>query len=225
MKSLLLIFIIVFAGISQAQAETRWVSDKLFVPLRAGAGGNFKIVHKGLPSGTALTLLPENEGEGADGWTKVKTPGGLEGWIRSQYLEDEATAAIQLARLVGKSKKTEALFAQNREQINALKNENRELANTKASLEKSKAALEKELEQIKRVSGDAIRINQQHQQLLQETQMLKSEIEGLTAENVRLKENTQQTWFLYGILCFAAAILIVALLPHLRPKKRSSEWA
>ena len=38
----------------QLFAETRYISDKVYVPLRVGDGSKYRIVHRGLPSGTKL---------------------------------------------------------------------------------------------------------------------------------------------------------------------------
>lgn len=73
--------------------EPRYVSDILYVPLRSGSSSKNRIVHKGLKSGTPITLLEEVEG-----WAKVKTRRNLEGWIQSRYLLKSPTAGIKLAQ-------------------------------------------------------------------------------------------------------------------------------
>ena len=75
--------------------EVAWVSDKQFVPLRSGEGNEFRIVHRGLPSGTQLTINRVNEDSG---YTQVTTAGGTQGWIRSQYLMRDRPAAQELTR-------------------------------------------------------------------------------------------------------------------------------
>ena len=45
-------------GLPAAHAEdTQYISDMLLVPLRSGAGSEFRIVNRGLPSGIALLVF------------------------------------------------------------------------------------------------------------------------------------------------------------------------
>ena len=41
--------------------DTRYVSDRVLVPVRSGAGSDFRIVNSGLPSGTALMVFGESD--------------------------------------------------------------------------------------------------------------------------------------------------------------------
>jgi SH3 domain protein len=71
--------------------ETQYVSDKVLVPVRSGAGADYRIVNRGLPSGTALLVFAESD----DGeWAEIETRGGTRGWIPSQYLQQEPPAAL-----------------------------------------------------------------------------------------------------------------------------------
>ena len=91
---------------ASAIAETQWVDDEVFLPVRNGQGNQYKILHRGLRSGTALEIIekPNNE------WHKIRTPGGTEGWVAVQYLSKTPTANIQLAEA---KKELSALKIQN----------------------------------------------------------------------------------------------------------------
>lgn len=52
-----------------APAATMYVSDQFTVPLRRGPSTTYKILHAGLPSGTALEVLSEDR---AAGFTQVR---------------------------------------------------------------------------------------------------------------------------------------------------------
>ena len=92
---------------SVASADTRYISDRIHVPLRSGESIRHRIVHRGLPSGTRLELISENE---ETGYSKVKTKSGLEGYIQTQYLVSEPVARIQL---IGARKELAALKSRN----------------------------------------------------------------------------------------------------------------
>ena len=95
----LILLTLVLSSVGHAQ-DIRYVSDKQFVPLRSGAGGNYRILHRGLPSGTRLTVLRESE-DGA--WVEVTTDTGATGWLGAQYIMEEEPARDRLAALIAKS--------------------------------------------------------------------------------------------------------------------------
>jgi SH3 domain protein len=79
-------------GLPAANAQnTQYISDMVLVPVRTGAGSEFRIVNRGLPSGTALLVYAQSD----DGeWTEVETRGGTRGWIPTQYLQQEPPAGL-----------------------------------------------------------------------------------------------------------------------------------
>ena len=76
-----------------AVGDVNYISDVLTVPLRSGASTAHRILHRGLPSGTQLTILAIDE---EANFTQVRTAGGMEGWVRSQYLIGEPIARVKL---------------------------------------------------------------------------------------------------------------------------------
>lgn len=131
------------------------------------------------------------------GYAKIKTASGLEGWVRVQYLNREAAAPVLL------------------EQANA----------QLAQLQLEKKALEDELIAIKQISASQIDAHQRNVDLVKQNQLLISEKEVLLADNARLKDRTQQRWFLYGGLLLGLGALICAACIALGKKRRSDGWA
>lgn len=76
-----------------AAAETVYITDRVYAPVRSEAGERSKLLHDGLVSGTQVTVLERND---KTGYAKIKTNNGLEGWVRVQYLNREAAAPILL---------------------------------------------------------------------------------------------------------------------------------
>src|SRR5687768_18582252 len=91
---------------ASAPAATMYVSDQLTVPLRRGPSNTHRILHKGLPSGTALEVLGE---DAAAGFTQVRMANGTEGWVPTQYLSQQPIARQQLAAA---TRRVESLEAQ-----------------------------------------------------------------------------------------------------------------
>jgi SH3 domain protein len=77
-----------------AVGDVNYISDVVNVPLRSGPTNAYRIIHRGLPSGTQLTVLGTDE---EAGFTKVRTVDGTEGWVTSQYLTGEPIARVKLA--------------------------------------------------------------------------------------------------------------------------------
>ena len=92
MKYLTSLALALFAGIAGAQ-DVQYISDKQFIPVRSGPGNQYRIVNRGLPSGTRLTVKQVSD----DGvYSEITTDRGTTGWVRSQYLMAEQPAALQL---------------------------------------------------------------------------------------------------------------------------------
>jgi SH3 domain protein len=91
------IFALLIAGLLLSgevfSQQTIYIRDMLYVPMRSGQGTQYRIVHKGLVSGTPLAVLELSED---NTYTKVRTPKGTEGWVQSQYLSKEPSARNQL---------------------------------------------------------------------------------------------------------------------------------
>ena len=77
-----------------AVGDVNYISDVLNVPLRSGPSTAHRIIHRGLPSGTQLTVLATDE---EAGFTQIRTAGGMEGWVRSQHLIGQPIARVKLA--------------------------------------------------------------------------------------------------------------------------------
>ncbi len=205
---------------SVASADTRYISDRIHVPLRSGESIRHRIVHRGLPSGTRLELISENE---ETGYSKVKTKSGLEGYIQTQYLVSEPVARIQL---IGARKELAALKSRNNALEDKLKavqasDENTELK--VQQLQEENQSLSEELAKIKRISANAVKLNSDNKTLIESNQRLKDQVDVLKTDNARLRSQYENDEFLNGAFAVVIGVLITLLVPRLWPK-RKSEW-
>lgn len=201
-------------------AETRYISDRIHVPLRSGESIRHRIVHRGLPSGTKLELVSESE---ETGYSKVRTNSGLEGYIQTQYLVSKPVARIQL---IGAKKELAAIKSRNdalEEKLKAAQasDENTELKVQQLQAENSE--LSKELEKIKRISANAVKLNSDNKTLVESNQRLKDQVDVLKTDNARLRSQYENDEFLNGAFAVVIGVLITLLVPRLWPK-RKSEW-
>lgn len=217
--------LIIVANLSLSQHaysdETRYIRDTLFVPLRSGQSYKHRIVHKGLVSGTALTLLEQSDD---DAYSKVRTEQGIEGWLETQYLSEEPSARSRVNSLALKNEKLNAENNTLKQKINQLTQENNQhQANLKA-LDLQYQTLDKELSNIKAISTNALTLNDNNKQLLQQNQALQNQADILTTDNQRLKDQLENDNFLNGAFAVLIGVFITLLVPRLWPSK-SSEWA
>lgn len=207
---------------TSAAAVTGYIIDEIYVPLRAGQGNQYKILNKGLRSSTALTILEEPEGSE---WMLVETQGGVQGWIRSQYIVKQPTAELKLAEFTRKLAEKNDLYADTKTDLQSLQEEKtaleEELKNTKAML----ASTTEELDSLKQISGDAVALHERHQTFMQKYEVLKTELDIKISENERLRKDDRRSWFMYGAGAVGLGVLLTLIIPVLRPKKKYSEWA
>jgi len=202
-------------------AETRYISDQFRVPLRKSPCSRCAILHQGLKSGLKLTYI-----ESADGWSHIRTPGGMEGWIENQYIVNQPVARDRIARY---KKQNEALNSSNatlQAQAKALKADNKQLGGRLNTVSDDNEAVSRELADIKVVSANALNLKVQNQQLLEDNGMLQSKIDVLSAQNKQLESSQTQKSFLYGAIAVFLGALLSIILPRLKRKRRGhSEWA
>jgi len=202
-----------------AAAQTAYIRDTLYVPLRSGQGTAFRIVHKGLKTGSKLQVLEVSEDTN---YTKVSTAKGIEGWLQSQYLSYEPVASIKLASAEAKLAK---LTAQNKELKSSSKNlsgKSSELSKTVAKLEKENTQLSTELKRITEISANAIKLNEDNRKLTESTQLLQNKIDLLEADNLRLQnDNTKSMWLTGATISFVFTCLGWFIASR---KRKGSSW-
>jgi len=185
-----------------------YVSDQFTVPLRRGPSSGHKIVHAGLPSGTALEVITEDS---AAGFTQVRTSNGTEGWIPTQYL---STQPIARDRLAAQDRRVAALEAQlkNLRQSDSRANE----------LGKQTEKLQAELAEVRRISATSIANYEENKQLKASNDSLQKQVTQLKERVSQLERNVMLRWMLAGGGLVLLGLLIGVLIKS-RPKR--SSWA
>ena len=202
-----------------ATPEIGYIADQFYVPLRSSPCPTCKIVHKGLKSGTKLSVIGEQEE-----WTLVTTESGYRGWIRSQHLANEPVARERLE---------ESQFT-----INSLRSTNAQLEldmqnsfelveSLRASINElkiSRDSLSNELANIKSISSKGIVLDEQNQLLVKHNHMLQEERDVLRTNVDDLQKNKQNESMLYGGFLVLIGAILAAIIPRLRGRKRLSGW-
>lgn len=212
---------VLFSISTHAQDEQQYVTDILHVPLRSGEGNEYRIINKGIRSGTPLTIL---EAGSSEEWVKVRTPQGVEGWIRSQYLQENETASRVAAKMESQLKRAKEENARLQQEVSNLKKQTQTLQQTSDSAQSAEREMAEELQNIKTLSAGAIDLEKRYTELLERQQLLQTQNDVLIAENENIKGDTSVKFMLYGAGLIIIGILTALIVPALTVKKRHSEW-
>ena len=203
--------------------DTQYISDMVLVPVRSGAGSDYRIVNRGLPSGTALLIY----GQSDDGeWTEVETRGGTRGWIPTQYLQEEPPAGLLINDMRLELEQVRGERDRVVSQLNQSSSEVNEADETIVSLNTRLESTEAELTEVKRVSAAALDLDLMNQQLVAELESERSDADLLRLENVRLRERIANNQIMDGALAVLLGVILAVVAPRLWPKKKRQDgWS
>jgi SH3 domain protein len=221
--SFLLLVGLLGANLEVQAQDVRYISDKQYIPVRRGAGNEFKIIHRGLPTGTRLTVSKISE----DGeWAEITADDGTSGWIRAQYLMKEVPAQQRLDELTKKAQQAGGLTEALQQDVATLESERDSLLGKVAEYEVQLGEVNDELSQLKQISGKAVQLDADNRRLVVSSEQLRAQLDMLEAENQRLHDKVDSEDFLNGALAVLLGVIITLVVPRLWPKRRkSSSWA
>jgi len=198
-----------------------YVADVFYVPLHSGASTKHRIVHRGLKTGTSLTILQTDD---KAGFTQVRTQSGIEGWIQNQFISNTPIARTLLKQAQQQRSELQSQLSSISATNESVSTAHEEAQKRLKSLSRQNQSLTGELASIKKISSNAINLDINNRDLLQKSEMLKVEIAEQQAENARLSDKSNKDWFVRGALAVAIGALLAVILPRFKPKIRSSEW-
>lgn len=214
---------LVLVGLAAHAQETRYISDTLLVAVRAEARNDAAIVHRGLPSGTAV--LSYTSGESGD-WVEIETRNGIRGWLRSQYLQSEPPASLLIGDLRIELEKTRAERDRLVNQLNETSSDANMADDAIDDLTAQLESARNEVVEIKRVSSAAMELDLMNQQLVAELESERSGADLLRLENVRLRERIANNQILDGALAVLLGVILAVITPRLWPSKKQSDgWS
>jgi SH3 domain protein len=206
---------------SYAAVEKRYVGDKIWLQLRSGPGTDFRIL-KALPSGEHLIFREQTEDKN---YTKVTTDKGVEGWVLSRFLEDEPIAKEKLILSQRELVKVKAELDTLKQQTDTLSEEKSSLSGDRSSLTRENKTLEKELKRIKEISANALQLDSKNTKLTKRNQELEIQLETLTADNTRLKDNKERTYMIIGGGLIIFGLFLGLAIPAMRGGRKAASWS
>ena len=188
-----------------ALADTVYIRDTLYVPLRGGESSEHRILHRGLKSGTALERLETNDDTG---YSRVRTNSGMEGWLQTQYLVEQPIANTRLDSI---SEQLETLQAQHQQtllQLRQSRDSQDELSRTRDTLAAGTENLSQQLQRLKALSANVISIDEENKRMSENQNVLLQQIEELKSDNEALSSDRAQDWFLRGAGTILTGLLL-----------------
>lgn len=207
---------------SVAQAETQYVDDVIYVPVRSGPSSEYRIIESALRSGTPVEVLEQDE---ETGYSRVRFGDDEEGYIATRFLSPERIAEERLEDVQQQLSTTEEQLSETESTLEETRSELNQAQEEKETLESELAKTSDELERIRTISEDAINLEERNRELREERQELRKEVELLTNENQRLEDSRESSYLLTGGGLVIAGILIAVIFPLLKPSRKSESWA
>lgn len=218
MRKILVAFVLLAPLASLAQ--TAYVTDQFEVTLRSGPSTQNSILRV-INSGVALEVL---ESDQETGYSRVQTQSGVEGWVLSRYLMNDAAARDQLAGMRQQVGRLRGQIQDLTAQLEQSSASGDELSQERGALQTRNQALETELEDIRQISAGAIDLNNQNEELQQRVQTLNHQVQAMTAENQDLGSRRNRDWFVAGAGVLLVGIVLGLVVPRLRLRRKSS-WS
>lgn len=200
--------------------ESRYITDLIYTPIRTGPGGDYRIVNKGLPSGTEVTYFGTAEG---GVWAEVETKGGTRGYLRAQYLQTAIPRAKQVNSLETQLKNALAKVAQLQAQLDASVEELSSANEDRGTATRDLEATQQELAEIKRISANAIQLDKLTGELTSKLEDVNARNDLLKLENTRLEGRVASNQRLEGVLAVLAGIFLALVIPRLTVKRRRND--
>ncbi len=214
-------------AVPASHADTQYVTDMLVLSLREGPGNEHNTIRT-LQTNAPVEVLEEQEG-----FLKVRTEQGEEGWVLKQYITSETPKPIIIAGLNKEIERLKARLEQFKKSRESLKekwesDKGDQVERAKAleaDLAKYKEAASKNAKKLKEVSEkydrflsqskDVVALVAERDSLLTTNNELKAasnslraNIEQLQQENSRLFRNKILKWFLAGSGVFFVGLII-----------------
>ncbi|WP_432454523.1 MULTISPECIES: TIGR04211 family SH3 domain-containing protein [unclassified Agarivorans] len=186
---------------SPAIAQTRYISDDLFIFMHSGPSNQFRI----LGSVNAGTKINQIGYDAEHKYAKVVLDNGREGWVDSKYLNSKPGLAYQLEQIKAQLKLSESKFKQQLESSES---------NSAGQLIK----LESQQQQIEQLQLTNDQLNEQLSQISKQNINLQAELDAID-------EAVQMQWFMRGAGVAGIGLILGLLLPMIpRRKKRDQQW-
>lgn len=223
---MLAVFLVVFVPAqaqSQPQSQTRttaYVSDMVDVPLRAGASDRYKVIGS-VRSGSAIEVLNVDP---VKGYTQIRTPSGVKGWIPSDQLTDTPSSRELLAGVRRELEQLQARHTDLKQHMYDVVSKPEGEGLDYPQLYEEALRLRQQLAQYRKVAADTVAIDERNKVLQERSVTLERELQIIQQENRALQNDNDNIRFLMGAVLLGACLLVAVLMPRIREQRRA-QWS
>lgn len=214
-----LVTLIFLASTQASLAQTAYITDSFFVPMRSGPSNGHRII-KNLRTGNTLSIIARSED---DKWIQVSS-GGESGWVPAQYVMNRPTARIALERAQEKIQGLEESNTQLKQENQQINQQKSTLDEISVSEKQTIASLSDELEKVKDISSNAIQTDRAYQKLLEEHEVQKAQLETMRLENTDLRNDQRSEFMWYGAILIVLGMIIMSIISAYKSRPRYSDW-
>jgi SH3 domain protein len=186
------LFFLLFLSGKDASARTVYVTESFEITQRRGPTNEHRIVRM-LQSGTSLEVLEENEG-----WLRVRSPGGVEGWVLKRFTMQEMPKSLQLERLQKEFDQLESASKGALDRIAELEKTNASLMNSLSETTNNFVELDQQYARLQTEAADVLSLREQYELATSELTNATARLDVLTTENQKLRSSDRMQWFLSG---------------------------
>ncbi len=219
-----LLFVIVPAQAqSQSQSPSRtaaYVSDLVDMPLRAGASNRYKVIGA-VRNGSAVEVLKV---DAVKGYTQIRAPSGIKGWIPSDQLTDTPSSREQLAGLRQELEQLRARHTDLKQHMDDVVSRPEGENLSYPQLYEEALRLRQQLAQYRKVAADTVAIDERNKILQERAVALERELQIVQQENRALQNDNDNIRLLMGAVLLGACLLVAVLMPRIREQRRA-QWS
>ncbi|HOW76926.1 MAG TPA: TIGR04211 family SH3 domain-containing protein [Candidatus Competibacteraceae bacterium] len=217
------------AVVAPVQAQTRipspapsaaYVSDRVEVPLRAGTSNRYKVIGS-VNNGSRVEVLKVDK---AKGYTQIRTPAGVKGWIQSAQLTDTPGSQEQLAGVRQQLERLQTQHSDLKQHVDNVVSRPEGEDLSYPQLYEEALRLRQQLAQYRKVASDTVAIDERNKVLQERVVTLERELQVVQQENQALRDDNGNIRFLIGALLLGVALLAAVLTPKIREQRRT-QWS
>lgn len=176
-------------------------------------------ITKMLPSGTKLEVLETDP----QGYSKVRTRSGAEGWVLTRFLSGSGSARDRLAASEQKVANLELEIASYKKEVEDISSQSTHASSENLTLQETSQRLSRELDELRRTASNALALDNENRTLKEERNKMNHEMELLTIKSTSLEESSAKRWFLIGAAVLFGGLVLGLILPRIRFQKKS-DW-
>lgn len=205
---------------SDQERAGAYISDLLEIPLRAGASNRYKIIGA-IRSGTAVEVLKVDSFRG---YTEIRTPTGVKGWLPSTQISDTPSSREQLVDVRKELERLQTRHTDLEQHMEEIVGKPGEESLSYPQLYEQEQRLRQQLAQYRKVASDTVAIDERNKALQEQAVRLERELQLVQQENRALRDDNSNLRFLMGAVLLGACLLLAMMMPRIREQRRE-QWS